>query len=392
MLARLSIFSFLFFSCFAVKSQEFIEASSELPEIVKTSNNSMDVAVADINGDGDPDLVIAVEFFKNVILLNDGSGKFSDASSLLPDLPVNEDPKPYSYYPCHDSEDIAIANFDQDGDLDIIFVTEDDKTNEYYINNGQSFENRSNQLPFKGISNAIITADFDSDSFQDLIVGNNGQNFYIKNDHGRFIDETAARLPKSNDITQDVEANDFDQDGDLDLIIGNEKENKLLLNDGNGQFTDVTSEFIKSAYLALGETREADFGDLNGDGKTDLFFAYVELFQGMEPVQRLLIQTESGFDDQTMERLGFTDLYSIMDIDMADIDNDNDLDLLFATLTGPRLMLNDGKGYFKDITSETFGDSEVMGIDIEAADLNADGKLDIYLANFRAADRLFIQK
>lgn len=387
------LFSILLFGlAFNSEAQRFTEvSSSNLPPIVLNNNNSMDVAVADIDKDGDPDLVIAVEFVKNVILKNDGKGKFSDASNLIPDIESRLDSKPYPYYPYHDSEDIAIADFDKDGDLDIIFVTEDDKMNEYYVNNGKAFDNHSDDLPFKGISNAIITADLDNDGYPDLIIGNRGQNFYIRNDKGNFIDETTKRLPQIEDITQDVEANDFDQDGDLDLIIANEKENFLLLNDGNGYFKEDTSRYINPKNQKSGESREADFGDLNGDGKPDLFFANVELFQGMSPVQRLLLQTEEGFQDETMERLGFKDEYSIMDVDMVDIDNDADLDLLFASLTGPMLLLNDGNGYFKDVSKRIFAESKTMGVDIEAADLNGDGKMDIYIGNFRAPDRLLLQ-
>lgn len=84
---------------------------------------SMDARPADLDADGDLDMVVANEFKPNILLLNDGQGRFSLASERLPRT-------------SHDSEDIGIADFDGDGDPDIVIVSEDDQTNELYLNDG----------------------------------------------------------------------------------------------------------------------------------------------------------------------------------------------------------------------------------------------------------------
>ncbi len=85
-----------------------------------TSISSMDVESADIDNDGDLDIIIAGEFRRNLLLFNDGTGVFrEDATRLFPDKNPND------RLPGEDSEDIAIADFDLDGDLDLIFVSED---------------------------------------------------------------------------------------------------------------------------------------------------------------------------------------------------------------------------------------------------------------------------
>ncbi len=67
--------------------------------------------------------MIANEFQRNTILINDGSGHFSDHSNALSNTP-------------HDHEDIVIADFDGNNTPDIVIVSEDDSTHEYYLNNG----------------------------------------------------------------------------------------------------------------------------------------------------------------------------------------------------------------------------------------------------------------
>ncbi|AHM60967.1 FG-GAP repeat-containing protein [Flammeovirgaceae bacterium 311] len=375
---------------------QFTDASeTHLPEAVKKSLNSMDAKAVDIDEDGDLDLVLAMEFVKNVILINDGKGKFGDGSHRLPYLAAPVTPKPYPYYPYGDTEEVAIADFDGDGDLDLLFVAEDNQTNEFYINDDKGyFVNATERIPVSGTSNALVSHDFDGDGLTDVIIGNNGQNVYLRNaGKARFIDETAKRLPTREDITQDLDAFDFDGDGDLDLVVGNERENYLLQNDGKGNFTDVTSAYIASELQANGESRDVNFVDIDGDGQADLFFANVFMFQKQMPIQRMLMRRGERFVDETEKRLGFTSTHSLLDANFADLDGDGDLDLVVATFEQPRIYLNDGKGFFKDVTDEVFPAAfRAMGISVEIADFNGDGLPDIYFANFRGPDKLFLQQ
>ncbi|MDC6363757.1 MULTISPECIES: FG-GAP repeat domain-containing protein [Flavobacteriaceae] len=368
---------------------------TNLPEISHSAKkNSMDAKVGDIDTDGDLDIVVAVEFFKNIILINDGKGNFMDGRERLPDLKADKDPKPYPYYPYHDTEDVALEDFDKDGDLDIIFVTEDDKVNEYYLNDGRGyFIDNTDKFPTEGVSNSVLAGDFDSDGWLEIIVGNNGQNIYLDNNEEGFMDKTEKYLPMVEDITQDMQSIDFDNDGDLDVIVANEKENRFLLNDGKGAFKDVTSVYFEDGVLA-DETREATFADVDNDGDFDIYFANVYMFQQLEPIQRLLINPGNGdkFSDETEKRLGFTKELSILDGTFADLDKDGDQDLLLLTHKGPKLFQNDGKGYFTDITEKSIGMLQADGVDTEIADFNGDGLMDIFISCFRGSDVLLFQE
>lgn len=353
---------------------------------------SMDAALADIDADGDLDIVIANEFRPNILLLNDGTGQFADGSDRLPAAE-------------RDSEDVGIADFDGDGDLDIVVVSEDDQVNELYFNDGSGhFTDEGSRLPVQGTTNGLAVADLDQNSAPDILLANNGQDAVLVNDgSGGFRDETESRLPASMDVTQDMELGDVDADGDLDVVVANEGDNALLINDGQGRFTDESSERIPLRETPE-ETREADFGDVDGDGDLDLFFANVSAFvENADPRNRLLLNDGRGyFTDVTNERLP-PDPDSSFDGDFWDVDGDGDLDIVTSNsdvnlgqgriAPAPyRVYLNDGTGRFSDGTREIFGEGVTgTGFDAEMGDVDGDGLDDLFLASRGTADRLLLR-
>ncbi len=365
--------------------------STHLPSGVLTGL-SMDAGVGDVDGDGDLDIVIANEFNPNILLLNDGDGRFSNGSARLPAA-------------SRDSEDVGLADFDGDGDLDIVVVSEDDRVNELYFNDGSGrFTDEGDRLPVQGTTNGVVVADLTGDGFPDILLANNGQDAFLVNDgEGNFVDETAERLPSSRDVTQDLELGDVDGDGDLDLVVGNEGLNALYINDGEGRFSDETEARIPSRD-GDEETREADFGDIDGDGDLDLLFANVSAFvSGADPRNRLLVNDGSGhFADETASRVTFARISSF-DGDFADVDGDGDLDIVTANADvdlsvgriAPslyRAYLNDGDGVFTEASAEVFGSTMGTGFDLEFADFDGDGRADFYLASRGTADRLLFRR
>ncbi len=390
---RLIIIIIIGCSCSCAQGLSLQETTfTDLPAVARLPHNSMDAAVADIDGDGDIDIVIAVEFYKNIILLNNGKGYFEDGSHLLPNKTSEQNPKPYQYYPYHDSEDVLIEDINQDGLLDILFVTEDDQTNELYIQKtAGKFEDSSPQFPVSNISNAIAKGDFDQDGWVDVVIGNKGQNNYLKNNGGVLVDETSKRLPVIADVTQDIEAGDYDNDGDLDLLIGNEGNNRLLKNNGKGEFADVSDQVFSQGISE--ETREADFADIDNDGDLDIYFANVMMFTKKAPIQRLLINQDGTYTESSQHHLKFNHTeVGVIDADFFDLDQDGDLDLLLGKMSGFSIYRND-QGFFAEKT-EQFIKYPISGlvVDVEVADFNNDGKPDIYLARFNNHDKLLLSQ
>lgn len=322
---------------------------------------TMDIAQGDIDGDGQIDLVLAIEFRPNILLLGKHDGSFAAA------------PSGWAPRRNRDSEDASLGDVDGDGDLDLLIVSEDDRIDTYLLNDGNgTFHEADTELPVSGVSNAAILADMDNDGDLDLLIGNNGPNTLLLNDGaGRF--DLDSDFPGGQDVTQDLEMGDVNGDGWQDIVVANEGIDRLLIALGDGAFKDATEGQL--VQDAPGETRDAALADVDGDGDLDLYLSNVRLFQQHDPQDRLLINDGTGrFRDETAGRLP-PDSSSTMDTAFADLDGDGDLDAVlahFGDLTGRtwahsvRALLNDGSGHFTDATDLVFPPSAVAnGMHVE---------------------------
>lgn len=120
-------------------------------------------------------------------------------------------------------------------------------------------------------------------------------------------------------------------------------------------------------------------GDVDGDGRCDLFFAAID---GTNALYRNL--GDWRFEDVTARSgLGFAG-HSTGAV-LSDVDGDGDLDLLLNTLgEGTHVFLNDGKGRFADATDAMGLRSRQGSIGLALADVDGDGDLDLYVSNYGA--------
>jgi len=206
-------------------------------------------AFGDLDGDNDLDLVVAnsTNLKSNAIriLINDNTTKFVDETSTR--LPVSN-----SAY----TQEVILADFDRDGDLDILAINSLGQSNRLLLNDGTGsfIEDSTGKIPSDSdSSNSAALADIDSDGRIDYIfIANDGgqQNrLYIFNSGtSMFEDKTSTNLPSDNDNSFDAGFGDLDGDGDLDIVVANGKNsgqaNKAYINDGTGQFTFADSTFL----------------------------------------------------------------------------------------------------------------------------------------------------
>lgn len=395
----------------------FVDASFALPTF--DGHWTMDVGSADLDGDGDLDLVLPQEFRLNRVLRNDG-GVFNDISDDLEPLSAAEmaGGPPQLQFPGagHDSEDVSIADFDGDGRLDLIIVQEDDVkfgragVHEFYrgredgrftrvrysllsLQGGAVREEDSPPLPDTE-ADAVAHGDVDGDGDLDLILAGAGQDrLLIADGNGGFVDRTATHAPAEDRVTQDADFIDVDADGDLDVVLGQEGGWGLWLNDGRGHFTDASDRLPDPGNV---EARKVRAADVDGDGDLDLFFAHVA-WQGRAGQDRLVLNDGAGrfvMSDAIPAEQGTT-----VDAAFVDLDGDGDLDLIRADLGPVTVWENDGAGRFIDATARHFIDP-VAGpnVALEVADFNGDGVVDLYVGRLKAAgggmpdvtDRLFL--
>ena len=355
----------------------------------------LEVALADIDGDGDLDVIAALEADENRLYLNDGRGKLTWKKDVFKTAK-------------HDSEHVRVVDFDGDSHLDAVFVAEDDQTHEYYLGNGDgTFHDVSDRLLGMSEANGLDVGDVDGDGLPDIVVGNSGaegQNYLWINDPARpgfFMDCTLESLPQINDATQSIKLADLNGNGHLDMVVGNEvPPNRLLFNNGKGLFTEHAGQLELPEPL---ETREALVFDVDGDGDPDIVFANITSNAGVwdkNPQARILINDgKARFTDETAPRMPAYE-FSTYSAREVDFDHDGHFDLLLSAVTVPgfgeerlRAYRNDGKGHFTDATEEVVPPSVVgRNWNITIGDLNGDGIDDAFIGGWASQGRLLLGK
>ena len=245
-----------------------------------------DMAFGDLDGDGDLDMIVSGEGTANYqptteIFINYGS----NSMYFIPDTQNTFEGKAFG-------PAVAFADIDGDGDTDVITSGRgfyDFGGIDIYLNDGSGIFSEYNVKSFSGdglIYNEIAVGDIDNDGDLDFAVtgtlGFGGPHFksIFLND-GLLVPSFTEMTPfDAADAVGDIQFLDFDQDGNLDAIFGGES-SALFLGDGQGGFEELAN-FILPDFT----DGDLEFGDLNGDDRVD--FAITGLVNGANYSEVLL--------------------------------------------------------------------------------------------------------
>jgi len=274
----------------------------------------------------------------------------------------------------------ALFDYDNDGDVDLYVVQSGYRrfpppkdgprlSNRLYRNDGPGQDGvprfvdvtEKSGAAGSGYGMGAVTADIDNDGDQDLYVTCDGPNLlFLNNGDGTFTDITAKAGVGDERQSTSAAFADIDGDGLVDLYVVD--------------YVRLESGPLFCYY----ENVKSGCSDLEYEGLPNSL--YLNLGPGEDGVPRFReVAKERGVLDPKGRGLGLV---------FGDLNDDGKVDIYVANDGGSNhLFINDGKGFFKDRTlisgtgySEEGRGQASMGVDI--ADVDGDGRLDIFTTNF----------
>src|SRR4051812_6217215 len=328
---------------------------------------------------------------------------------------------------------VAFVDYDNDGWMDIFMVNSGAADfykpatplkNALYKNNRDgTFTDMTDKAGVAGgraFGMGCAIADYDNDGYPDIFVTAYGRcTLYHNNGNGTFSDVTDKAGVAAPGGTTSAVWVDYDNDGKLDLFLcsfvefslannvfcGDNKLGKrfyciprvfkptpsvLYRNNGDGTFTDVSggTDIQRAKGKALGVVAT----DINGDGLMDLFVAndtvqnFLFANRGKGKWEEIALAAEVGFSANGQPRSG-------MGVDAADINGDGKQDLFVANVDQEMFSLyrNDGNEFFSDVASGN-GVAQstrlLSGWGLKFFDYDNDGSVDLFLANGHPDDMI----
>jgi hypothetical protein len=355
---------------------------------------AMSITVADVNGDGTPDLVVAnwcvtgsVCVSGSVgVLLGKGDGTFRAAMA-------------YSTGG-NNSNSVAVADVNGDGKPDLVAVDVNSGVVAVLLGNGNgTFQKAVIQSTGGSFPFSVAVVDINNDGKPDLLVSNDNEgsngsvSVLLGNGDGTF--QKAVTYTSGGYLAYSLAIADVNGDGHPDVVVANfcvdigcsERGSVgVLLGNGDGTFQAVTT-YDSGAY----STDSVAVADVNGDGKPDLLVANQCADAKCDKVGKIGVLMGNG--DGTFQTVVSypSGGYWARSVAVADVNGDGIPDLLSANNCTTVCRQNNGfpgsvgvllgKGDGTFYAAVPFHSGGYGANSVAVADVNGDGKLDVLVAN-----------
>ena len=231
-------------------------------------------AWADVDGDGDLDLIVTRHSEPNVLFRNDGDGRFTDVSAE------------WGFEAARASHSLAMADVDADGDLDLYVANYKDRfARDVFPPNELSFDRVTETVDgelrvrpeYRSHYRLIDTPEglgrWEYAEPDEFYLNESGRFVHVPFTDPRFLDEEGERLAtEPEEWALAVRFADLDGDGDADIYVCNDlnSPDHIWLNDGSGGFRLIDPLAVRKTSAA---SMALDVADVDRDGHVDLFVA-----------------------------------------------------------------------------------------------------------------------